>query len=339
MSLPSRKDHQELDLSPERDLLGKDEQMTGFVGFLRTEKGYSENTVKNYFMDVAHFLHLTPHITADGVCNWKSVAVRHAKHFAMELTAQGLSRASVNRKMSSMRSFFRFLMREGTVEGNPFSQVKSARGGRRLPVFLDVKQVERLLKAPKAYWDKQQANLQGETDGRRECEFLAARDTAILEMIYSAGLRISEAANLKFEDIDFISNNFRVRGKGGKERICIMGSYAEKALREYLEIRQSIGIANRRDHGPLFRNQRGEQLTTRTIERWFKSYLLEAGLPIDCTPHKLRHSFATHMLANGADLRMVQEMLGHASLSTTQIYTHVDIAHLMDVYHKAHPKA
>ena len=328
-----------LDLSPERELLGKDELMSRFLQFLRNEKSYSDNTVKNYFMDVAHFLHLTPHIVADGACNWKYVAVRHAKHFAMELTAQGLSRASVNRKMSSMRSFFRFLMRDEKVEGNPFSQVKSARGGRRLPVFLDVSQVERLLKAPKLYWAKQQSNLQGETDGRRECEFLAARDTAILEIIYSAGLRISEAANLKYEDIDFISSNFRVRGKGGKDRLCIMGSYAEKALREYLEIREKLGMKSRRAHGPLFLNQHGEQLTTRSIERWFKSYLLEAGLPIDCTPHKLRHSFATHMLANGADLRMVQEMLGHSSLSTTQIYTHVDIGRLKEVYEKAHPKA
>ena len=328
-----------IDLSAERELLGKDEQMQGFRQFLKLEKIYSAHTEKNYFMDVAHFLHLTPHIIADGTCRWQSVAVRHAKHFAMELTSQGLSRATVNRKMSSMRSFFRFLMREGIVEGNPFSQVKSARGGRRLPVFLDVKQVERLLNAPKTYWNKQQANLQGETDGRRECEFLAARDTAILEIIYSAGLRISEAVGLNFEDIDFMSNNFRVRGKGSKERICIMGSYADKALREYLRQREIIGLAKRRDHGALFLNQRGERLTTRSVERWFKSYLLEAGLPIDCTPHKLRHSFATHMLANGADLRMVQEMLGHASLSTTQIYTHVDIGRLMEVYHKAHPKA
>ena len=151
--------HHEIDLTAERDLLGKDEQMSGFVQFLKLEKIYSEHTVKNYFMDVAHFLHLTPHIIADGTCQWKSVAVRHAKHFAMELTAQGSSRATVNRKMSSMRSFFRFLMREGIVEGNPFSQVKSARGGRRLPVFLDVSQVERLLKAPKLYWAKQQSNL------------------------------------------------------------------------------------------------------------------------------------------------------------------------------------
>ena len=328
-----------IDLSAERELLGKDEQMQGFRQFLKLEKIYSAHTEKNYFMDVAHFLHLTPHIIADGTCRWQSVAVRHAKHFAMELTSQGLSRATVNRKMSSMRSFFRFLMREGIVEGNPFSQVKSARGGRRLPVFLDVKQVERLLNAPKTYWSKQQSNLQGETDGRRECEFLAARDTAILEIIYSAGLRISEAVGLNFEDIDFMSNNFRVRGKGSKERICIMGSYADKALREYLRQREIIGLAKRRDHGALFLNQKGQRLTSRSVERWFKSYLLEAGLPIDCTPHKLRHSFATHMLANGADLRMVQEMLGHASLSTTQIYTHVDIGRLMEVYHKAHPKA
>ena len=328
-----------LDLSAERDLLSKDEQMSGFVQFLRLEKIYSEHTVKNYFMDVAHFLHLTPIVIADGSCRWPSVAVRHAKHFAMELTAAGLSRASVNRKLSSLRSFFRFLMREKIVEGNPFSLVKSARGGRRLPVFLDVEQVERLLKAPKSYWSKQQANLQNETDGRRECDFLAARDTAILEVIYSAGLRVSEATGLNFEDIDFLADEFKVRGKGGKERICILGSYAVNAIREYLKQREAIGLAQRRSHGPLFMNQKGERLTTRSVERWFKSYLLEAGLPMDCTPHKLRHSFATHMLANGADLRMVQEMLGHASLSTTQIYTHVDIKHLMEVYHKAHPKA
>ena len=328
-----------IDLSAERELLSKDEQMSGFLSFLRLEKIYSDHTVKNYFMDVAHFLHLTPHITMDGTCRWPSVAIRHAKHFAMELTAEGLSRATVNRKLSSMRSFFRFLMREGIVEGNPFSQVKSARGGRRLPMFLDVEQVERLLKAPKIYWSKQQANMQGETDGRRECDFLAARDTAILEIIYSAGLRISEAVGLNFEDIDFMSNNFRVRGKGGKERICIMGSYADKAVREYLRQREAVGLAARRAQGPLFLNQNGKRLTARSVERWFKSYLLEASLPIDCTPHKLRHSFATHLLANGADLRMVQEMLGHASLSTTQIYTHVDISRLMEVYHKAHPKA
>ena len=328
-----------IDLSAERELLGKDEQMTGFLSFLRLEKIYSEHTVKNYFMDVAHFLHLTPYIVSDGNCNWKSVAIRHAKHFAMELTTQGLSRATVNRKLSSMRSFFRFLMRENAVEGNPFSQIKSAHGGRRLPVFLDVDQVKRLLEAPKSYWSKQQANLQGETDGRRECDFLAARDTAILEIIYSAGLRISEAVGLNYEDIDFLSNNFRVHGKGDKERICIMGSYSLNALREYLRTREAIGLAQRRAKGALFLNQHGERLTTRTVERWFKSYLTEAGLPIDCTPHKLRHSFATHMLANGADLRMVQEMLGHASLSTTQIYTHVDISHLMEVYEKAHPKA
>ena len=330
---------EELDLSAERELLVKDDLISGFVKFLRYEKILSENTVKNYFMDIAHFLHIVPNIVTDGICNWPSVAVRHAKRFAMELTASGLSRASVNRKLSSMRSFFRFLIREKVVQGNPFSLVKSAHGSKRLPVFLDVDQVKKLLEAPKSFWSKQMANIQGETDGRRECDFLSARDTAILEVIYSAGLRISEAVGLKYEDIDFLSDEFKVRGKGGKERICLLGSYAIKALHEYLKQREAIGLAARRAPGPLFLNQRGEQLTTRTVERWFKSYLSEAGLPRDCTPHKLRHSFATHMLANGADLRMVQEMLGHASLSTTQIYTHVDIKHLMQVYEKAHPKA
>ena len=331
--------NKDLDLSSERELLSKDEQMSGFIKFLRNEKILSENTVKNYFMDAAHFLHIVPNIVSDGTCRWSSVAVRHAKRFAMELTAAGLSRASVNRKLSSMRSFFRFLIREETVEGNPFSLVKSARGSKRLPVFLDIDQVKKLLDAPKSFWSKQLTNMQGATDGRRECDFLAARDAAILEVIYSAGLRISEAVGINFEDIDFLSDEFKVRGKGGKERICLLGSYAINALREYLRLRESIGLASRRAKGPLFLNQRGERLTTRTVERWFKSYLTEAGLPRDCTPHKLRHSFATHMLANGADLRMVQEMLGHASLSTTQIYTHVDIKHLMEVYEKAHPKA
>jgi integrase/recombinase XerC len=228
-------------------------------------------------------------------------------------------------------------MRENLVQANPFHLISGVKTGRRLPVTLDVAQVSRLLDAPNAYWGRQLAAER--QDRRGDAEFAAARDTAILEVIYSGGLRVSEAMGINLEDIGFLGNVFKVRGKGRKERLCYLGKPAAKALREYLRLREDRGLAARREPGPLFLNLAGGRLTTRSVERSFKLYVHEAGLPADCTPHKLRHSFATHMLAAGADLREVQDLLGHASLTSTQIYTHIDIARLVEVYAKAHPKA
>jgi len=323
------------ELDPERQRLANNPWMNSFVNYLKNEKQASEHTIKNYVMDAAQFIRLSP----DADDDWTKVTHATARRFAMELASAGLARSSVNRKLSSLRAFFRFLMREGHIQGNPFSQIQSAHGSRKLPMFLDIDQVSKLLDAPNAYWSKVASARKSETDGRQECEYIAARDTAILEVIYSGGLRISEAINLNYQDIDFIAATFKVRGKGRKERLCMLGKPAIAALRTYLQKREALGLAQRRQSGPLFLNQRGEKVTVRTIERWFKTYVNEAGLTADCTPHKLRHSFATHMLAAGADLRLVQEMLGHASLATTQIYTHVDVARLIEVYAKAHPKA
>ena len=252
----------------------------------------------------------------------------------MYLADAGLQKRSINRKLSSLRSFFRFLLREKRVRSNPFSLVDGMRTGKHLPMVLSEQQVTQLLDAPKKYWAHAK-----DDDGRSDPDFAAARDSAALEVIYSGGLRISEALGLDLEDIDFLASRFKVRGKGRKERFCFLGRPAIKALHDYLLIREQKGLANRRAHGPVFLNSRGERLTTRSLERSFKLYLAEAGLPADCTPHKLRHSFATHLLAAGADLPTVQELLGHASVTSTQIYTHIDIGRLVEVYAKAHPKA
>ena len=158
-------------------------------------------------------------------------------------------------------------------------------------------------------------------------------------MIYSGGMRISEAIQLELDDVDLISGVARLRGKGKKERLCVLGKPALSALREYLAERARLGFAGRRERGILFRNQRGGPLTVRSVQRQFKVYLSESGLPVDYTPHALRHSFASHLLDAGADLRSVQEMLGHSSLSTTQIYTHITPERLRRVYEIAHPRA
>ncbi len=239
----------------------------------------------------------------------------------------------MNRKLSSLRSFYRFLLREKLVDSNPFSLVDGMRTGKRLPMVLTEQQVTQLLDAPAKYWARHAE------DKRGDATFAATRDAAALEVIYSGGLRISEALGLNLEDIDFMASRFKVRGKGRKERFCFLGRPAIKALREYLVERERAGLASRRTPGPVFLNLKGTRLTTRSLERAFKVYLAEASLPQDCTPHKLRHSFATHLLAAGADLPTVQELLGHASITSTQIYTHIDIGHLIEVYAKAHPKA
>ena len=325
-----------VDLRAGREQIGRDERVRSFMLYLRRERQCSEHTAKNYFLDLAQFVQMTPAIVVDGQCSWAKLTAATARRYAMALAAAGLQHSSVNRKVASLRSFYRFLLREGVVKSSPFRQVRRGKTPRRLPTVLDVAEVSKLLDAPAAYWAGQAATR---SDQRGDAEFSAARDTALLEVIYSAGLRVSEAVGLDGADIDFLSSVFKVRGKGHKERLCMLGQPAVKALREYLRVREERGMAGRRDPGPVFLNQQGRRLTTRSVERMYKVYVLSAGLPADSTPHKLRHSFATHMLAAGADLRVVQEMLGHANLTSTQIYTHIDIGRLQEVYAKAHPKA
>lgn len=325
-----------VDLRFGRDVLGRDELVRGFMLYLRQERQCSEHTAKNYFLDLAQCVQMTPALIADGSYDWARLTAPTARRYAMGLAAAGLQHSSVNRKLASLRAFFRFLIREGVVKGSPFRQVHRGKAARRLPTVLDVGQVSQLLDAPGTYWSRQTAE---HSDQRSDAVLSAARDAALLEVIYSAGLRVSEAVGINGADLDFVSAVFKVRGKGHKERLCMLGRPAARALREYLRVREERGLAARRDPGPLFLNQRGERLTTRSVERLYKVYVLAAGLPADSTPHKLRHSFATHMLAAGADLRVVQEMLGHANLTSTQIYTHIDIGRLQEVYAKAHPKA
>ncbi|NMA42688.1 MAG: tyrosine-type recombinase/integrase [Oligosphaeraceae bacterium] len=308
--------------------------------YLRQERNCSEHTCKNYFQDIAHFISLNESLfkQAGTALPWALCQERHARNFAMRLSAAGLQRGTVNRKLSSLRSFFRFLLREELVPNNPFQLVPGLRTARRLPMVLSIEQVSALLDAPAAY---HQQKLDSDTSGQRTqaTAFVVARDSAILEVIYSAGLRISEATDLNYEDLDLLSGLFKVCGKGGKERLCMLGKPAVRALQKYLKQREKLGLAGSRQKGALFLNQQGGRITPRSVERSFKDYVLFLGLPADCTPHKLRHSFATHLLSAGADLRSVQEMLGHSSLSTTQIYTHVDIGRLIEVYAKTHPKA
>jgi integrase/recombinase XerC len=201
---------------------------------------------------------------------------------------------------------------------------------------MSVSEVARLLDAPSAYW--REIRRKGKMKDEAHTYLAEARDTAVLEVIYSGGLRISEASGMNIGSIDLLSDIMKVRGKGKKERICALGSPAVKALTRYLRIR-SAHTSDNRANAPLFINKNGLRLTARSVQRFFKNYLVQAELPRDMTPHKLRHSFATHLLDAGADLRSVQELLGHANLSTTQIYTHVSAERLKKVYSTAHPRA
>lgn len=325
------------DFAEERDYLGRDPLVQGFLEYQRVERQASRRTLISYGSDLAQFVHGLPALRGEQGFRWQDVNSDLARAYAMSLAESGLARASINRKLCCLRSLYRHLLREGLAQANPFHLVRNVQGGRRLPMVLDPAQVRRLLEAPAAYWGHRIAQRgDGDDSGRSDAEFQSARDTAILEVIYSAGLRISEACALTIEDIDWSQGTFRVLGKGRKERLCILGRPAIAALKACLRERHRRGAPAT---GHIFLNLHGGTITPRSVERQFKVYIKQAGLSPDCTPHKLRHSFATHLLDAGADLRLVQEMLGHASLSTTQIYTHVDIRRLMEVYEKAHPKA
>ncbi len=315
----------------------QDRSLSGFLSYLSAERNASVHTLESYRMDIVQFSKLALSLDAsESQINWDSVSVHDARSFVVALQKEDLSKTSIVRKISGLRSFYRYLEREQIIAGNPFAGLVAPKKQKLLPKYMTIPEVSRLLDSVDSYWSK--AVELGIVKTEEGAKFSAARDSAILEVIYSGGLRISEALGLNLASVDLIGGVMKVRGKGKKERICGLGGPAERALKKYGKLR-SLWTADSRREAPLFINQDGGRLTPRSFQRNFKFYLTESGLPSDMTPHKLRHSFATHLLDAGADLRSVQELLGHANLSTTQIYTHISAERLKAVYRKAHPRA
>jgi len=231
------------------------------------------------------------------------------------------SKATAARKLATLRSFYKFCLRRGLINNNPVAAIRTPKQEKRLPKFLDVEQVRKLLSAPDA------------------TTLLGARDRAMLETLYSTGVRVSELVALNVSDVDFAGESLRVRGKGRKERIAPVGPTALTAIRRYLDMRTNDPRNAAFDQAPLFVNKHGQRLSTRSVRRKLDKYLVQCGLDPSISPHTLRHTFATHMLNNGADLRSVQELLGHQSISTTQVYTQVTAERLKKDYDESHPRA
>lgn len=304
---------------------------------LRGERDASSHTVAAYGADVAALrVYVEGGLPEGKRFSWRDIDRFAVRGFLGELQRRGCSRTTLQRKMSSLRSFFRFLEREGVVRESPVGRMVLPARRRRLPGVLSARDVARLLDAPGACAAR--GGDAARSGARRdETGFLGIRDRALLEIMYSGGLRIRETVGLDDADLDLLGESVKIRGKRRKERFGPLGRPAAEAIAMYLDAR-NLRFGSR-NSGPLFVNRGGGRLTARSVERVFKRYLAEAGLDPGLSPHVLRHSFATHLLDAGADLRSVQELMGHASLSSTQIYTHVSAARLKSVYDAAHPRA
>jgi integrase/recombinase XerC len=282
--------------------------LEAYAAFLRSERHASAHTLRAYLADVRAFLRDTRPSRLAGVT--PTVVRRWLRHLDGQI-----ERSSMGRKLAGVRGFFRFLVRTGRIPTDPTVGVTAPRARRHLPVHLSLDEMDRLLSTP-----------------HREGP-LGLRDRAILEVLYAGGLRVSELTGLDWDRIDFDAGVVRVVGKGNKERVAPIGRPALAALRVYREACEGP------DDGPVFRNARGGRLTTRSVARLMERVVAVAAVRQRATPHALRHTFATHMLGAGADLRAIQELLGHSSLSTTQRSTHVDLKRLMEAYDRAHPRA
>ena len=309
-----------------------------FIQYLEGEKNASGHTVGNYLIDIRQFCEITWGEDAQPPYRWKEADRFTARKFLVFFQKLEMAPTTTARKLSALRSFYKFLLREEYVDLNPFSGLSLPKKGNYLPQILSTSEVVKLLDAPEKYNGQQKA---GNPKQKLWREYMVARDAAILEMLYSTGMRINELVTLPEDRIDLLSGVAKVRGKGKKERLCPLGSPAERALSKNLQLRENVWLVEgKRDaRNPVFLNKNGGAITARSIERMMKKYVLFCGLNAELTPHSLRHSFATHLLDAGADLRSVQELLGHASLSTTQIYTHVSVERLKEVYQLAHPRA
>ena len=283
-----------------------------FINYLKVEKNSSPHTITNYTTDLKAFAVFL------GDKDIASVDLLALRKFLADMRARNYSKRTIARKLASLRTFFKFLFREGYLKTNPTTAILTPKLDKKLPVFLDVKKVARLVESPS------------------EDTIAGLRDRAILETLYSAGIRVSELVGLDVDDVDFISGVIKVLGKGSKERIVPVGEPAIAAIRKYIETRAGKTV---KDKDAVFLNKSGRRLTDRSVRRIVDKYIKACSIVEHISPHSLRHSFATHLLDRGADLRSVQELLGHMNLSTTQIYTHVTMERLKTVYDKAHPRA
>lgn len=283
-----------------------------FERFLKYERNYSGHTVRAYINDLAEF----SDFLSENSIEIEDVNVKSLNLFSLRLYSKN-SRSTVSRKLTTLRSFFNFLIKKGIIEQNPAKLIPLPKREKVLPVFLSVDEVFKLI------------------DSIEQKGVLAIRDLAIIELLYSSGLRVSELSKIKLLEIDRHEYFVKVSGKGNKERIVPFGSDAAEALSKYIVRRNELKPKD--DY--LFLNNRGSGLTSRSIERIVKKYGLLSGISKKISPHSLRHTFATHLLGGGADLRSIQELLGHSSLSTTQRYTHTSVEQIMKIYDKTHPRA
>ncbi len=314
-----------------------------FLDYLEIERNFSAHTIRSYSADMVQFCQFLaatddlaslgglPDLTVEKLADIEdlppeklsqrllAVNPLEVRSYLALLRGSDYSKSTTARKLATLRSFYKYLVRSGEVESSPVSVIRTPRLDKRLPKFLDVQQINTLLDAPDT------------------TTMLGARDKAILETIYSAGLRISELVGLNIEDLNEFEEAVKIRGKGKKERLTPLGRAAIRAITHYLAMRGQA--ASKPQKGPLFVNRAGKRISDRSIRRKLNKYMILAGIPAHISPHTLRHSFATHMLNAGADLRSVQEMLGHENLSTTQIYTHLTTKRLKKVYNHAHPLA
>ncbi len=294
-----------------------DSDETAFLDFMATERSASPRTLANYREALAAYQRWR----GDGFAGWRSCQDDEFRDYLFDLMKQGLKRSTIRLRFAALRSFYRFLVLRCGLGRSPVAAVQLPKPERSLPVVLSLSQIDQLLGMP----------LLLEADPKSP-PWLRLRDAAILELFYSCGLRISELLALNVADIDFIGETLRVMGKGSKERVVPIGSPAVNAIQRY---RQEAAVSS----GPLFLSKRRTRITQQAVDQLLKKYLRHSDIPFGISPHKLRHSFATHLLDAGADLRSVQSLLGHASLSTTQIYTHVTKDRLRKAYDDAHPRA
>lgn len=297
-------------------------EVDGFLGYLSVEKGHSLNTINAYAHDIQTFIDFVQEIHDDEEnLSPSDITYLELRAYLAALQKAGYSRRTIARRLAAVRALFSYLCKKGIVSQNPAKGVKTPKEGRRIPPFLREDEVMSLLECPS-----------GDTP-------LELRDRAILETLYAAGLRVGELVGLDIDSVDLATGFVRAYGKGSKERIVPIGAKAIEALVEYLERGRPGLVSEGRDVRALFLNCNGTRLSERAVQIMVDKYIEEASINKKISPHALRHSFATHLLDHGADLRAVQELLGHASVSTTQLYTHMTRKRLRVVYDKAHPRA